>query len=93
MDLNSLNQVRKWLVTHSAVASVALLFILAIFIWNVESWKPETFFGRYSDDALYFSTAQALAQHQGYILPSFPGRPLRQRSGGFVSRHSVRKFL
>src|SRR6266853_2101801 len=77
MALNSLNQVRKWLITPSAVASVALLFILAIFIWNVESWKPETFFGRYSDDALYFSTAQALAQHQGYILPSFPGRPLR----------------
>jgi hypothetical protein len=68
-------------------------FHSGLFIWNVESWKPETFFGRYSDDALYFSTAQALAQHQGYILPSFPGRPLRQRSGGFVSRHSVRKFL
>jgi hypothetical protein len=77
MALNSLDQVRKWLVTPSAVASAALLLILAIFIWNVESWKPETFFGRYSDDALYFSTAQALAQHQGYILPSFPGRPLR----------------
>src|SRR5216683_230669 len=77
MALNSLNQVRKWLVTPSAVASVALFFVLAIFIWNVESWKPETFFRRYSDDALYFSTAQALAQHQGYILPSFPGRPLR----------------
>jgi hypothetical protein len=77
MALNSLDQVRKWLVTPSVVASAALLFILAIFIWNVESWKPETFFGRYSDDALYFSTAQALAQHQGYILPSFPGTPLR----------------
>src|SRR5258708_38998757 len=77
MALNSLNQVRKWLVTPSAVASTALLFILAMFIWNVESWKPETFFGRYSDDALYFSTALALAQHQGYILPSFPGSPLR----------------
>src|SRR5258708_11875075 len=77
MALNSLNRVRKWLVTPSAVASTALLFILAMFIWNVESWKPETFFGRYSDDALYFSTALALAQHQGYILPSFPGSPLR----------------
>jgi len=56
-----------------------LLLILAIFIWNVESWKPATFFGRYQDDAVYFSSAQALAQHQGYMLPSFPGKPLRPR--------------
>jgi hypothetical protein len=72
-----INKLRVWLVTPSVCASGALLLILAVFIWNVESWKPETFFGRYADDALYFSTAQALAQHQGYILPSFPGRPLR----------------
>jgi hypothetical protein len=77
MVLNSLNQVRKWLVTPSVGASVALLGILVLFISNVEIWRPSTFFGRYSDDALYFSTAQALAQHQGYILRSFPGRPLR----------------
>jgi len=74
-----LNKVRVWLVTPSAHASGALLFILAIFIWNVESWKPETFFGRYQDDAVYFSSAQALAQHQGYILPSFPGVPLQPK--------------
>jgi hypothetical protein len=74
-----LNKVRVWLVSASPRTSGSLLLILAIFIWNVESWKPETFFGRYSDDAIYFSTAQALAQHQGYILPSFPGRPLRPR--------------
>jgi hypothetical protein len=72
-----LNKVRVWLVTPSVCASGALLLILAVFIWNVESWKPETFFGRYADDALYFSCAQALAQHHAYILPSFPGRPLR----------------
>jgi hypothetical protein len=74
-----LNKVRVWLVTPSAHASGALLFILAIFIWNVETWKPETFFGRYQDDAVYFSSAQALAQHQGYILPSFPGVPLQPK--------------
>src|SRR6266853_4182857 len=79
MALNSLDQVRKWLVTPSAGASVTLLLILATFMWNVESWKPEIFFGRYQDDAVYFSSAQALAQHQGYMLPSFPGKPLRPR--------------
>jgi hypothetical protein len=77
MALNSLNWLRKWLFTSSAGASGVLFVILVLFISNVEIWKPSTFFGRYSDDALYFSTAQALAQHQGYILPSFPGRPLR----------------
>ena len=77
MALNSLSLARKWLVTPSAGAFVTLLAILVLFISNVEIWRPSTFFGRYSDDALYFSTAQALAQHQGYILPSFPGRSLR----------------
>ena len=65
------------LAIRSTAASVALLFILVLFISNVEIWKPATFFGRYSDDALYFSSAQALAQNHGYILPSFPGRPLK----------------
>lgn len=74
-----LSRVRVWLVTPSARACGALLLILAIFIWNVESWKPATFFGRYQDDAVYFSSAQALAQHQGYILPSFPGVPLKPK--------------
>ncbi len=65
--------------TPSLGAAVALLFILVLFISNVEVWKPPTFFGRYQDDAVYFSSAQALAQHQQYILPSFPGPPLRPR--------------
>src|SRR5260370_1604029 len=77
MTLIYLNRWRVWLVSASAGASAALLFILVLFISNVEVWKPATFFGRYADDAVYFSSARALAQHQGYILPSFPGRPLR----------------
>jgi hypothetical protein len=76
---SSLKQLRVRLVTPSAGAAVALLFILVLFISSVEIWKPATFFGRYSDDAVYFSSAQALAQHQGYIMPSFPGRPLRPK--------------
>jgi hypothetical protein len=79
MALSFPNQSRVWFVTPSVGALVALLFILVLFISNVEVWNPATFFGRYSDDAIYFSTAGALAQHQGYILPSFPGRPLRPK--------------
>jgi|GEM_PF-795346 len=33
------------------------------------------YFGYYHDDALYFSSAQALAQGRGYIMPSLPGAP------------------
>ena len=79
MALSSFNRLRVSLVTPSVGVAVALLFILVLFISNVEVWKPSTFFGRYQDDAVYFSSAQALAQHQQYILPSFPGPPLRPR--------------
>jgi len=79
MALRSLNLLRVRSVTPSVATSGAMLLILALFIANVEAWKPTTFFGRYQDDAVYFSSAQALAQHQGYILPSFPGKPLRPR--------------
>ena len=75
----SLNRLPVWFTAPSASTAVALLFVLALFVSNVEVWRPATFFGRYSDDALYFSSAKALAQHQGYILPSFPGRPLRPK--------------
>lgn len=79
MAFGSLKPSRVRLFTPSAGAAVALLFILVVFISNVEVWKPATFFGRYSDDAVYFSSAKALAQHQGYMMPSFPGPPLRPK--------------
>jgi hypothetical protein len=72
-----LNKVRVWLATPSVRTSSALLLILAVFIWNVEVSKPATFFGRYQ--AIDFSSAQALAQHQAYVLPSFPGVPLQPK--------------
>jgi hypothetical protein len=74
-----LNKVRVWLATPSVRTSSALLLILAVFIWNVEVCKPATFFGRYQDDAIHFSSAQNFAQHQGYVLPSFPGVPLQPK--------------
>src|SRR5215469_5952845 len=49
--------------------------ILALYLFNVERWRPQAFFGVYQDDSVYFSTAKALAQGQGYTLISFPGSP------------------
>jgi hypothetical protein len=54
---------------------LVLACILAIYIHNVERWRPTVFFGRAHDDGIYFSTAKALAQGQGYLLISFPGTP------------------
>jgi len=62
MALSFLNRVRVWSLTPSVAASGAMLFILALFISNVEAWRPAAFFGRYQDVAIYFSAAQALAK-------------------------------
>lgn len=37
--------------------------------------RPANFFGLSEDDSIYFSSAQALAEGRGYILPSVPGTP------------------
>jgi hypothetical protein len=58
---------------------IALLCILAIYVYNVERWHPTAFFGRMQDDGIYFSTAKALAQGQGYVLASFPGSPAQTK--------------
>jgi hypothetical protein len=79
MALSYLNRLHAEPLARFFSVSLGLLFILALFVSNVEAWKPATFFGRYQDDAVYFSSAQALAQHQGYILPSFPGNPSRPK--------------
>jgi Dolichyl-phosphate-mannose-protein mannosyltransferase len=57
---------RRWLV---------LACILAVYIHNVERWHSAVYFGWPHDDGIYFSTAKALAQGQGYRLISFPDSP------------------
>jgi hypothetical protein len=52
-----------------------LACILALYLFNVERWHPTAFFGRFQDDSIYFSSAKALAQGGGYVIPSFPGTP------------------
>ena len=39
------------------------------------SLHPTNYFGLFEDDSIYFSSAKALAQGQGYVLPSLPGTP------------------
>lgn len=54
---------------------LALGLIVAVFALAVAHLHPTNFFGLFEDDSIYFSSAKALAQGQGYILPSLPGTP------------------
>lgn len=67
-------QIAGRLLTCAVLACIAVLFV-----HNVERWNPTAFFGRLHDDGIYFSTAKALADGQGYVLASFPGTPAQTK--------------
>jgi hypothetical protein len=52
-----------------------LLCILIVYALCVLWLKPANFFGLTEDDSIYFTSAQALADGRGYILPSMPDAP------------------
>lgn len=66
-------------ITRRFAPAAFLACILAIYIFNVERWHPEFFFGRTHDDSLYFSSAKALAEGHGYVIASFPGSPAQTK--------------
>ena len=68
---------RRWKRTARNVALpwICLAGILVLFLFYLAHLHPANWFGRYSDDAVYFSSAKALAQGRGYIIPSLPGNP------------------
>lgn len=51
-----------------------LVVILVLYVFSALRINPVGTFGTVLDDAVYFSSAKALADGQGYILPSFPIR-------------------
>jgi len=52
-----------------------LAAILVAFLLHLRFMSPVGYFGVCPDDAVYFSSAKALAQGHGYIIASFPGGP------------------
>jgi len=52
-----------------------LLIVVIVYVFQVERVHPAVFFGQFQDDSIYFSTAKALADGEGYKLISFPGAP------------------
>jgi len=55
--------------------AIVLPLILAAHLFSVLHLHPTKLFGLQQDDALYFSSAKALAEGRGYILPGLPGAP------------------
>src|SRR5580658_1709848 len=58
-----------------ALPWVILAGILVVYVGSILRMHPENFFGMTQDDTIYFSSAKALADGRGYILPSIPGTP------------------
>jgi hypothetical protein len=54
---------------------VVLACVVALYAISVMRLKPKVFFGLLEDDSIYFSSAKALAEGHGYVLPSVPGLP------------------
>jgi len=49
--------------------------IAIVYVVLIVRLKPTSFFGMAEDDSIYFSSARALSEGKGYILPSVPGAP------------------
>jgi hypothetical protein len=58
-----------------ALPWLGLLCVLAVYVLSIIRLHPTNFFGLTQDDTIYFSSAKALAEGRGYILPSVPGTP------------------
>src|SRR5437773_431280 len=54
---------------------IVLSGTVALYLSLVAHLHPTNFFGLSQDDTLYFSSAKAIAEGRGYILPSVPGSP------------------
>lgn len=56
-----------------------LALILTLFLLYLGWLQPVRYFGFDHDDTIYFSSAQALAEGRGYIIPSLPGTPVQTK--------------
>jgi hypothetical protein len=61
------------------VAWALLVGVLAVFFFLLARLHPANLFGATEDDTIYFSSAKALAEGKGYILPSLPGTPAQHK--------------
>ena len=57
------------------VFGCCLALLTAAFLATAWARASPTDFGRMHDDSLYFSSAKALAEGRGFVMPSVPGEP------------------
>lgn len=60
---------------NAALPWICLTGTLLLFLVYLAWLHPTNWFGRMGDDAFFFSSAKALAEGHGYIIPSLPGNP------------------
>src|SRR6266481_1921816 len=54
---------------------LGFLYIAIMYVISIVRLNPTNYFGMSEDDSIYFSSAKALSEGKGYILPSVPGAP------------------
>jgi hypothetical protein len=57
------------------VTGIVLACIAATYVLSIVRLHPTNLFGLTEDDGIYFSSAKALAEGRGYVLPNLPGSP------------------
>lgn len=65
----------RQILDRRALPWLGLAFILIVYVISVVRLHPTNYFGLTQDDTIYFSSAKALADGQGYVLPSVPETP------------------
>jgi hypothetical protein len=55
--------------------ALALVCIAAIYVVSIVQLHPTNLFGLTGDDGIYMSSAKALAEGKGYVMPNLPGSP------------------
>ncbi len=58
-----------------ALPCVGLACVLFFYVLSVVRMHPANLFGLTQDDSIYFSSAKAIAEGKGYVLPNLPGTP------------------
>jgi hypothetical protein len=70
-----MDEARRGVLKPAWLVWLFLSLILAGYVASIVRLRPTNFFGATEDDSIYFSSAKALAEGRGYILPSVPGTP------------------
>src|SRR5271163_3645988 len=70
----------RQILDRRALPWLGLVFILIVYVISVVRLHPTNYFGLTQDDTIYFSSAKALADGHGYVLPSVPETPRATKS-------------